>query len=238
MEESIKQILTPKRNIDILHEIIQTKQSNLSPYVIVFCGVNGVGKSTNLSKIAFWLKQNGISVMIAACDTFRSGAIEQLEVHSKNLMIPLFKVDYGKDPSSVCASAIIKARNDKIDCVLVDTAGRMQENEELMKALSKLIYVNNPNLVLFVGEALVGNDGVDQLTTFNKKLIEGSKGQGRPRELDGIVLTKFDAIDDKVGAALSMVYLSGHPIVFVGTGQNYTDLRRLNVQAVVNALLG
>lgn len=237
MEESIRQILTPKKTIDILHGIQTLKSEGMGPYVIVFCGVNGVGKSTNLSKIAFWLKDNNVKVMIAACDTFRSGAVEQLRVHSRNLSIPLYESGYGKDPASVCQSAIIKAKSEGYECVLVDTAGRMQENEILMQALAKLIYINNPNLVLFVGEALVGNDGVDQLTTFNQKLLEGSRGQGRARELDGIVLTKFDTIDDKVGAALSMVYLTGHPIVFVGTGQEYTDLRRLNVTAVVNALL-
>lgn len=112
----------------------------------------------------------------------------------------------------------------------------MQDNEPLMKALSKLIKVNQPDLVLFVGEALVGNEAVDQLTKFNQALADHSN-MTNPRLIDGIILTKFDTIDDKVGAAISMTYITGQPIVFVGTGQTYTDLRNLNAKAVVNALL-
>jgi signal recognition particle receptor subunit alpha len=125
--------------------------------------------------------------------------------------------------------------------VLIDTAGRMQDNEPLMKALAKLIDVNDPDLVLFVGEALVGNDAVDQLVKFNRALSEhvhaSTTRTGQPHTVDGIVLTKFDTVDDKVGAAISMVYTTGQPIVFVGTGQTYTDLYRLNARAVANALL-
>lgn len=122
---------------------------------------------------------------------------------------------------------------------MIDTAGRMQDNEPLMRSLHKLISINNPDLVLFVGEALVGNDGVDQLIKFDQALKQFSN-QGdihaKPRSIDGIVLTKFDTIDDKVGAAISMVYLTGHPIVFVGVGQTYTDLKNLSVKTIVNAL--
>ncbi|XP_033107772.1 signal recognition particle receptor subunit alpha-like [Anneissia japonica] len=128
------------------------------------------------------------------------------------------------------------ARDMRFDVVLVDTAGRMQDNEPLMRSLSKLIKINQPDLVLFVGEALVGNEAVDQLTKFNQALADHSN-MTNPRLIDGIVLTKFDTIDDKVGAAISMTYTTGQPIVFVGTGQTYRDLRNLNVRAVVNALL-
>ena len=120
------------------------------------------------------------------------------------------------------------------DAVLVDTAGRMQNNERLMRELAKLISVNSPDLVLFVGEALVGNDGIDQLNMFNKSLAQFCPDG---RQIDGLVLTKFDTISDKVGAALSLVYTTGKPIVFVGTGQTYTDIRNLNVEHVVKALL-
>ena len=123
-----------------------------------------------------------------------------------------------------------------IDVVLVDTAGRMQDNEPLMRALAKLIRVNDPDLVLFVGEALVGNEAVNQLVKFNRALADHSDVKD-PRLIDGILLTKFDTIDDKVGAAISMTYITGQPIVFVGTGQTYQDLKNLNVQSVVQALL-
>ncbi|OWF52945.1 signal recognition particle receptor subunit alpha-like [Mizuhopecten yessoensis] len=248
LNESCVQILLPKRRIDILRDAMETKQQK-RPYTITFCGVNGVGKSTNLAKICFWLVENGFRVLIAACDTFRAGAVEQLRTHTRKLnalhpnvqqdgqhMVKLYEKGYGKDAAGIAMEAINYARDSHIDVVLVDTAGRMQDNEPLMRALSKLIRVNQPDLVLFVGEALVGNEAVDQLTKFNKALIDHSNSEN-PRTIDGIILTKFDTIDDKVGAAISMTYTTGQPIVFVGTGQTYTDLRNLNAKAVVSSLL-
>ncbi|XP_057417390.1 uncharacterized protein LOC130711693 [Lotus japonicus] len=235
MEEALVRILTPRRSIDILRDIHAAKEHR-KPYVVVFVGVNGVGKSTNLAKVAYWLQQHNVSVMMAACDTFRSGAVEQLRTHARRLQIPIFEKGYEKDPALVAKEAIQEASRNGSDVVLVDTAGRMQDNEPLMRALSKLIYLNNPDLVLFVGEALVGNDAVDQLSKFNQKLADLSTSL-TPRLIDGILLTKFDTIDDKVGAALSMVYISGAPVMFVGCGQSYTDLKKLNVKSIVKTLL-
>ena len=138
--------------------------------------------------------------------------------------------------AGIAMEAISYARQSKIDVVLVDTAGRMQDNEPLMRALSKLISVNDPDLVLFVGEALVGNEAVDQLVKFNKALADHSN-QTSPHKIDGIVLTKFDTIDDKVGSAISMKYITGQPILFVGTGQTYTDLKSLNAKSIVQSLM-
>ncbi|XP_022750268.1 signal recognition particle receptor subunit alpha-like isoform X1 [Durio zibethinus] len=235
MEEALVRILTPRRSIDILRDVHAAKEQR-KPYVVVFVGVNGVGKSTNLAKVAYWLLQHNVSVMMAACDTFRSGAVEQLRTHARRLQIPIFEKGYEKDPAIVAKEAIQEATRNGSDVVLVDTAGRMQDNEPLMRALSKLIYLNNPDLVLFVGEALVGNDAVDQLSKFNQKLADLSTSP-TPRLIDGILLTKFDTIDDKVGAALSMVYVSGAPVTFVGCGQSYTDLKKLNVKSIVKTLL-
>lgn len=235
MEEALVRILTPRRSIDILRDVHAAKEQR-KPYVVVFVGVNGVGKSTNLAKVAYWLLQHKVSVMMAACDTFRSGAVEQLRTHARRLQIPIFEKGYEKDPAIVAKEAIQEAARNGSDVVLVDTAGRMQDNEPLMRALSKLIYLNNPDLVLFVGEALVGNDAVDQLSKFNQKLADLSTSPN-PRLIDGILLTKFDTIDDKVGAALSMVYVSGAPVMFVGCGQSYTDLKKLNVKSIVKTLL-
>jgi signal recognition particle receptor subunit alpha len=231
---SLQRLLTPKQSIDVLHDALTAKSRGL-PYVVVFVGVNGVGKSTSLAKVAHYLKTKGdLSVMIAACDTFRSGAIEQVRTHANTLEIPLFEKGYGKDPAVIAREAIKSAVQSKIDVVLVDTAGRMQHNEPLMQALANLVSMNSPNLVLFVGEALVGNDGVDQLMTFNRALLDRTTdGRG----IDGVLLTKFDTVDDKMGAAISMVYSTGKPIVFVGTGERYGNLRRLHVQKVVTALL-
>lgn len=235
MEDALIRILTPRRSIDILRDVHAAKEQG-KPYVVVFVGVNGVGKSTNLAKVAYWLLQHDVSVMMAACDTFRSGAVEQLRTHARRLQIPIFEKGYEKDPAIVAKEAIQEASRNGSDVVLVDTAGRMQDNEPLMRALSKLIYMNSPDLVLFVGEALVGNDAVDQLSKFNQKLGDLSPSPD-PRLIDGILLTKFDTIDDKVGAALSMVYISGAPVMFVGCGQSYTDLKKLNVKSIVKTLL-
>ncbi|KAL5277887.1 SRPR family protein [Megaselia abdita] len=248
LEQSLVQILSPKRRIDIIRDAMEAKRSH-RPYVMAFCGVNGVGKSTNLAKICFWLIENNFSVLIAACDTFRAGAVEQLRTHTKHLnalhppqrhggrlMVNLYEKGYGKDAAGIAMEAIKHASDTGIDVVLIDTAGRMQDNEPLMRALTKLIKVNDPDLVLFVGEALVGNEAVDQLMKFNQALADYSSNEN-PHIIDGIVLTKFDTIDDKVGAAISMTYITGQPIVFVGTGQTYTDLKAINSKAVVAALM-
>ncbi|XP_062140753.1 signal recognition particle receptor subunit alpha homolog [Drosophila sulfurigaster albostrigata] len=248
LTQSLVRILSPKRRIDIIRDALESKR-NGRPYTIIFCGVNGVGKSTNLAKICFWLIENDFNVLIAACDTFRAGAVEQLRTHTRHLnalhppakhqnrqMVQLYEKGYGKDAAGIAMEAIKFAHDTKVDVVLVDTAGRMQDNEPLMRSLSKLIKVNNPDLVLFVGEALVGNEAVDQLVKFNQSLADYSSHEN-PHIIDGIVLTKFDTIDDKVGAAISMTYITGQPIVFVGTGQTYADLKAINVNAVVSSLM-
>lgn len=246
--DALVQILSPKRRVDILRDCLEAKKSK-RPYVISFCGVNGVGKSTNLAKICFWLIENNLNVLIAACDTFRAGAVEQLRTHTRHLnalhppqkhagrtMVELYEKGYGKDAAGIAMEAIRYGKDAQFDVILIDTAGRMQDNEPLMRALAKLIKVNQPDLVLFVGEALVGNEAVDQLVKFNQALADYSS-DANPHIIDGIVLTKFDTIDDKVGAAISMTYITGQPIVFVGTGQTYTDLKALNAKAVVHALM-
>lgn len=248
VETTLTKILTPKRRVDILRDVVYAK-SQKRPYIITFCGVNGVGKSTNLAKICFWLIENGYNVMIAAGDTFRAGAVEQLKTHVRRLnslhpvaegekdKVALYDQGYGKDAADIAFHSIKEANRLNYDVVLVDTAGRMQDNSPLMIALAKLITVNKPDLVLFVGEALVGNEAVDQLEKFNQALADNSKHIKNAQTIDGIVLTKFDTIDDKVGAAISMTYTTGQPVVFVGTGQSYPDLRTLNIKTVVKTLL-
>ncbi|KAF9518308.1 hypothetical protein BS47DRAFT_1313499 [Hydnum rufescens UP504] len=254
LSDAITRILTPKTSTDLLLAI-RTKLSTNSgpsaerePYAITFVGVNGVGKSTNLSKVCFWLLQNNFRVLIAACDTFRSGAVEQLRVHVRNLGmlvgekersgIELYEKGYGKDAAGIAKEAIAYAKEHAFDVVLIDTAGRMQDNEPLMRALAKLVSTNNPDKVIFVGEALVGNEAVDQLSKFDSALKNFSTaGVGQGRGIDGMLVTKWDTVDDKVGAALSMTYVTGQPILFVGCGQTYTDLRQLRVPHIVQALM-
>ncbi|KAF8136090.1 SRP54-type protein [Boletus edulis] len=257
LSTSLTRILTPKTSTDLLLSIRTKLTSPLPssqqriPYSIVFVGVNGVGKSTNLSKVCFWLIQNGLRVLIAACDTFRSGAVEQLRVHVRNLSVlgvdgatnsksrvEIYEKGYGKDAAGIAKEAIAHAKDNGFDVVLIDTAGRMQDNEPLMRALAKLVAVNSPDKVIFVGEALVGNEAVDQLTKFDRALRDFSGAStGKSRGIDGMLITKWDTVDDKVGAALSMTYVTGQPIIFVGCGQTYTDLRQLRVSNVVQAIL-
>jgi len=235
MKETLTRILTPTRRVDVLADIAAAKAEK-RPYVVVFVGVNGVGKSTSLSKVAYYIKSNGFTPMLCACDTFRAGAVEQLRVHAQSLEVPLYEKGYGRDAAGIATDGISYAKQMGHDVVLVDTAGRMQDNEPLMRALSKLVHVNNPDLVLFVGEALAGNDAVDQVTGFNTALADYSVSR-TPRLIDGLVLTKFDTINDKVGAAISLVFSTSKPIVFVGVGQTYADIRNLNVDHVVSSLL-
>lgn len=237
LDEALTRILTARQGTDVLSDI-SASRGGARPYVIAYCGVNGVGKSTSLAKTCYLLLENGFRVLIAACDTFRAGAVEQLQTHVKCLGrgVELFDRGYGKDAAAVANDAIRKAKEGGFDVVLIDTAGRMQDNEPLMRALAKLVEVNRPDRLFFVGEALVGNDAVDQLKKFNAALAD-NQASAKPRLIDGIVLTKFDTIDDKVGAAVSMVYTTGQPIVFVGVGQTYMDLRKMNTKALVRALL-
>jgi signal recognition particle receptor subunit alpha len=230
--------MTPKKSIDVLKAALDAKDKG-QVYSICFLGVNGVGKSTNLAKIAYYLKNKGdLKILIAACDTFRSGAVEQLRTHANCLKVDLFERGYGKDSAEIAKQALAHAKSHGYDVCLIDTAGRMQDNEPLMRAIAKLVAVNTPDLVLFVGEALVGHDAVDQLEKFNRALIDYSHTPANPRTIDGIILTKYDTVDDKVGAALSMVFVTGQPVVFVGTGQKYPNLRKLQVKEIVKALVG
>ena len=249
LNDSLVSILTPKNNIDLIAMALKKKELG-RPFVVTFIGVNGVGKSTNLAKVAYLFKTQGFSVILAACDNFRSGAVEQLKKHAECLEIPIFERGYRDESSNIARDCIIEASQKKIDVVLIDTAGRMQDNEPLMKELAKLVNSNNPDAVLFIGEALTGNDGVDQLTKFNSALRDLSakidyntnqsgdnSKKGIGREIDGIILSKFDTVDDKVGAALSLTYATGKPIVYLGVGQKYQNLQKPNINSIIKSLL-
>lgn len=235
LEAAIIRLLSSVAKVDVLTDVKEAKISR-RPYVIAFIGVNGVGKSTSLSKLVYWLNQQNLSVMVAACDTFRAGAVEQLRTHCQRLGCALFERGYEKDPATIAQQAIQQAMRQGTDVVMIDTAGRMQDNEPLMRSLAKLLTMNKPDLTLFVGEALVGGDGVSQIVEFERRLLAFASSK-RNRVIDGIFLSKFDTIDDKVGTALSLVYMSSVPILFVGVGQTYEDIRRFEAQTVARALL-
>ncbi|AOA67061.1 Signal recognition particle (SRP) receptor-alpha subunit [Komagataella phaffii GS115] len=239
LEKELLKLLTPETSINLLKEI-QSKKAARKPYVISVVGVNGVGKSTNLSKLAFWLLSNKYRVLITACDTFRSGAVEQLRVHVNNLKkltedeshVELFQGGYGGADlvSKIAKGAIQYAEENKFDIVLLDTAGRRHNDAQLMAPLQGFVKAAKPDKIIMVGEALVGTDSVQQAKNFN-----GAFGPGRT--LDFFIISKCDTVGDLIGSMVNMVYATGIPILFVGTGQTYTDLRTLSVDWAVDTLM-
>lgn len=245
MESSLTKMLTPTSSLDLLREIdAVTRPSALSnrkprPYVISIVGVNGVGKSTNLSKICYFLLQNKYKVLIAAGDTFRSGAVEQLKVHVRNLKeltereggrVDIFEKGYGGDAAKVAEDAVRSATNEGYHVVLIDTAGRRHNDQRLMSNLEKFAKLARPDKILMVGEALVGTDSVAQARNFNSSFGPG-------RTLDGFIISKCDTVGDMVGTLVSIVHATNVPILFVGVGQHYQDIRNFSVRWAVDKLL-
>jgi fused signal recognition particle receptor len=207
--------------IDVFEEIRKSPK----PYVILFLGVNGTGKTTTIAKFAHTLKENGFSAVLAAGDTFRAGAIEQLEKHAQKLGVKLVSHAKGADAAAVLFDAIAHARARQIDVVLADSAGRMQTNINLMDELKKIVRVNKPNLKVFVGDSLTGNDAVEQAREFHAKV-----------GVDAVILTKIDA-DAKGGAALSITHAIKKPVVLVGMGQSYNDLKPFDPEWFVGQIV-
>jgi len=220
----ITEILTPERTIDLIDEIKKKNQGG-NPYIICFLGVNGTGKTTTIAKIAHYLKKNNISSVAAASDTFRAAAIEQLSYHMQNIGIRVIKHEYKSDPASVAYDAIQHARAKDVDVVLVDTAGRQVSNKNLMREMQKIVRVSEPDLIVFVGDSLAGNDALNQAKEFNNSV-----------GIDANILTKFDA-DAKGGAALSISYETKRPILFVGIGQGYDDLEPFDSELFISNIL-
>lgn len=223
LRDAILEILTPEKKLDLL-EMIRSKEEK--PFVVVFVGFNGSGKTTTIAKLANWLKKNGLSVVIAASDTFRAGAIEQIEEHAKRVGVKVIKHDYGADPAAVAYDAIQHAKARGVDVVLVDTAGRNELNRNLMDEMKKIVRVTKPDLVIFVGDSLSGNAVVEQAKQFNEAV-----------RIDGVILTKLDA-DARGGAALSISHAIGAPILFVGVGQGYDDLKPFDEKWFVERIFG
>ena len=206
-------------NISLLDKINKKK-----PFIVCFVGINGSGKTTTIAKVAHMLKKNNLKAVIAASDTFRAAAIQQLEVHANKLDIKMIKHDYGADAAAVAFDAIKYAEAHSIDVVLIDTAGRLHSNVNLMDEMRKIKRVAKPDLIVFVGESITGNDCVEQAKTFDDKI-----------GIDGIILSKAD-VDEKGGAAISISYVTKKPIMYLGTGQEYDDLIEFNPDIIVKSL--
>lgn len=222
-EKLLEMLDTPQP--DILGEA-RRRGPGERPLVLAFLGVNGVGKTTTIAKIAYMYKSNGITPVIAAADTFRAGAQEQLEVHAKRIDVPIITGRYGADPASVAYDAINYAAARGYRVVLIDTAGRMHVDYDLMGELKKIVRVAQPDYKILVADSLTGNDAVEQARRFNETV-----------GVDLVILTKIDA-DVKGGTAVSIAGVIRKPIVFVGTGQGYGDLEKFNAEGFVEELLG
>lgn len=234
--EEILKILVPRQNnIDLIELIHDRREQNLEniakgqdwkPFIVLFLGPNGSGKTTTIAKIAWKLKKEKLQSVLVASDTFRAGAIEQLEKHANAIGVSFIKRPYGSDPASVAYDAIMHAKARKKDAVLIDTAGRLSSNVDLIEEMKKIARVSKPDLKVFVADALSGNDLAIQAEEFSKHV-----------GIDANVLTKVDA-DVKGGAALTLTYTTKAPIIFVGIGQKYSDLIKFNVKWFIKKILG
>ena len=205
-------------------EMIEEKKAQGEPLVVMFVGINGTGKTTTIGKLANYYLKKGYTPVIAASDTFRAGAIEQVTYHADNVGVKIIKHQKGSDPAAVAYDAVEHARAQGKELVLIDTAGRMQTNTNLMDEMKKIKRVSNPDLVIFVGDAITGNDATEQARKFNDAI-----------DIDGVILTKADA-DSKGGASLSIGYVIQKPIMFLGVGQGYDDIMEYDPEWMLNQL--
>ena len=224
VKKSIYEILTKSGTLDLVNEINSKKENKGGPFVMVFLGINGTGKTTTVAKVANLLHKNGLSVVLAASDTHRAGAIEQLGEHARRLSLKMIHQRYGADPSAVARDAVEYGKKHRVDAILIDTAGRMQTAKNLMDEISKIVQVVKPDLRIFIGDSLAGNDAIYQAKEFFAYT-----------KFDGAILTKTDA-DAKGGAIISISYLTSKPIIYLGVGQNYDDIIPFDVDTFVESL--
>ncbi len=225
VRDSLRDVLSDTVKAEKGINILRLIQGAKKPFRIVFFGINGGGKTTTIVKFANYLMKNGFSVVLAAGDTFRAGAIEQITKHAESLGVKVIAHQKGADSAAVIYDAIEHAKSKGIDVVLADTAGRMQTNVNLMDEMKKICRVNKPDLKIFVGDALTGNDAVDQAEKFDREI-----------GIDAIILTKMDS-DAKGGCALSVTDITKRPIILIGTGQGYDDLKEFNSEWFVDRIL-
>ncbi|MGE0243351.1 MAG: signal recognition particle-docking protein FtsY [Nitrososphaeraceae archaeon] len=224
VKNSIYEILTKSGTLDLVNEINSKKENKSGPFIVVFLGINGTGKTTTVAKVANLLHKNGLSVVLAASDTHRAGAIEQLGEHARRLSLKMIHQRYGADPSAVARDAVEYGKKHRVDAILIDTAGRMQTAKNLMDEISKIVQVVKPDLRIFIGDSLAGNDAINQAKEFFAYT-----------KFDGAILTKTDA-DAKGGSIISISYLTSKPIIYLGVGQNYDDIVPFNIDTFIESL--
>lgn len=221
LRNSVSGLFDCTDNISLLNKI---KAKTQKPYVVCFLGANGSGKTTTIAKITYMLQNKGLKCVLAAGDTWRSAAIQQLEEHAKKLNVPIVKHDYGADPAAIAFDAIEMAKARNIDVVLIDTAGRQHSNANLMDEMKKIVRVAKPDLKVYIGEMIAGNDCIEQIQSFDAAV-----------GIDGVILSKAD-IDEKGGTAISVTYVTKKPILYLGMGQEYKDLEEFDKEKILNNL--
>ncbi len=224
LRDVLLETLTTGERISFLG-LAEKKRVLKEPFVVVFVGINGTGKTTSIAKVANLLMKNGFSVVLACADTYRAGSIEQLEEHARRLGVRVIKHSYGSDAAAVAYDAVSHAKAHGINAVLVDTAGRIQTDRNLMAELIKIKRVIKPDLTVLTVDSLTGNDAVMQAEEFHKSV-----------GIDGTILTKVDA-DVKGGSALSVTFVTGKPILFIGVGQRYDDLEEFRPEQFADMIL-
>ena len=227
-KDALKKAISEILNVDSqdIGDLIIEKRKQGEPLKIMFVGINGTGKTTTIAKLATYFIEKNYTPVIAASDTFRAGAIEQITHHADKIGVKIIKHKKGSDPAAVAYDAVEHAKAQGKDLVLVDTAGRMQTNINLMDEMKKIKRVIKPDLIIFVGDALTGNDATEQARKFDEAV-----------GIDGVILTKADA-DAKGGAALSIGYVINKPILFLGTGQSYSDIIEFHPNWMVEQVFG
>jgi fused signal recognition particle receptor len=224
LKASLESVMNGSGSMDLLKLVSEAKTRG-EPFVVMFVGINGTGKTTTIAKMSRLLMDEGFTVVLASADTYRAGAIEQLEEHGRRLGVRVIRHRYGSDAAAVGFDAVEHAKARGVDVVLIDTAGRMQTNRNLMDELQKMKRVVQPDLTIMILDSLIGNDATEQAMTFNEQV-----------GFDAAVLTKVDA-DAKGGSSLSVSYLTGKPVIYVGVGQEYKDLQPFDVEWFAERLL-
>ena len=229
LRDAVRDCFSRTPNVD-LPALVESKLDKntrdlFSPFVILFLGINGVGKTTTVAKLAYLFKNRGNTVVLACGDTHRAGAIEQLTEHANRLKIKAIAQSYGSDPAAVAKDAQLYAEAHKVGVVLIDSAGRIQTSKNLMEEMEKIVRVVKPDFKIFVADSLSGNDAVSQAREFKSFT-----------DFDASILTKADA-DTKGGAALSIAFITQRPIIYLAVGQEYKDLIPFNVEQFIENIL-
>ena len=225
LQEILLSVLEKPGRVDFFR-LVEEKKKKGEQLIVVFVGVNGTGKTTSIAKLAHILQKKRYSVILAAGDTYRAGSIQQLEEHARRIGVKTIKHDYGADAAAVAFDAVNYARGHGVNVVLIDTAGRMQTNKNLLEEMRKIVRVTKPDLTVLVVDALTGNDALEQGKVF-----------GEAVKIDGIILAKLDA-DVKGGSSISLSYILGRPVLLVGTGQGYDDLETFQAKEIVRNMTG